>query len=230
MNAPTTIEYNKAEKCTLNQGYNTRPLKPWESIIIHTTNGNKGSTFENEAEFLQNSKDVGAHFLVSKDNRIAQIVPLTHQAYHAGVVRDTMYSNAFSIGIEVHFTPQELYWTLDQLYALSWLIGTLPKLPIVTHRFAAKPPGRKIDPSGITDKFFELWIRDINAPYLQLEIIHGANIRKGPSREYAITRLLPKGNRVFALKSSGETVFNSSVWYCIGVNEYVHSSAVREVE
>lgn len=230
MQAPTIIVYNKTEKCKLDEGYNIRPFDPWKSIVIHTTNGDVGTAFENEAIFLQESKKVGAHYLVSKDNRIAQIVPLTHQAYHAGWVRNPMYSNKFSIGIEVHFTPKEGRWTLVQLHALTWLVRTLPRVPLVTHRFAAIPPGRKIDPSGLSDTFFNLWRNNIDKSFVEIRTEYNANVRKGTSLRDSRLRVLAKGNYAFALKVTGDSVFNSNVWYQIGENEFIHSSAVIETD
>src|SRR5215831_15829040 len=62
------------------RGYGSREGVIPSSIVIHTTNGNKGSSFSAEANFLRDSPDVSAHFLVGKAGEIAQIL---HPAWEA---------------------------------------------------------------------------------------------------------------------------------------------------
>lgn len=143
-------------------GWDYRPngKKP-SSMIIHSTNGNRYSSFAGEANFIRNSKAIGAHFLVGKYAEIAQCLPPELRAHHAGVTIEGFF-NSDSIGIETHFTPGEL-WTSKGTEALTWLVQNLmqdfdiPILRIETHRKVALPAGRKSDPSQWSDQQFYDW-------------------------------------------------------------------------
>lgn len=228
MNNPAIVSYDKRKSCELKQGYDIRPNEPWKSIIIHTTNGKIGTSFESEAGYLQRSKDVGAHFLVSKDNRIATIVPLTHQAYHAGIVLNNMYGNKYSIGIEVHYTPGEGEWTPYMYNALTWLVKTLPGVPIKTHRGVAFPSWRKKDPSGMTDTFFTFWSNNITKEWANVEVVYRANVRDLATTASDASMKLDVGKKLFAAKVTGTVTYGNPQWYLTEYG-YVHASAVREL-
>jgi hypothetical protein len=130
-------------------------------LIIHTTNGNRGSSFEGECKYLFNSNSVGANFVVGKAGQIAELVPVALRAWHAGVCK-AGWTNNTTIGIECHHAVGET-WTIAQRNALTWLVIKLMVEEgigvgdIDTHREVALPPGRKIDPSDWTNRSFYDW-------------------------------------------------------------------------
>lgn len=132
-----------------------------DGIIVHTTNGNPGSSFSGEAQYLRNSNDVSAHYLVGKQGQIAMILPPHLMAFHAGEARPG-WQNETTIGIEVHHAIGEA-WTDAQRQALTWLVlrlleqHAIPARRVETHRAVALPPGRKIDPSDWSDQDFYNW-------------------------------------------------------------------------
>lgn len=183
--SPNLIQtYRKDLKYPVNIGYSLRPTPP-QSIIVHTTNGRKGSSFENEALFLRDNniiKDskkgiwlidddgVSANYLIGKDGKIAEIVPPQYAAWHSGKCFNPLFENPNSIGIEVHYTPGEGAWTTAMWQALTELVRMLMERYDITqrniemHRITAKPKGRKIDPSGISDVDFYAWRNNLTTP------------------------------------------------------------------
>lgn len=130
-------------------------------IIVHSTNGKKGTSFAGEAKFLRESAAVSAHFLVGKEGQIAQFLPITHWAWHAGSALSG-WGNDKAIGVEAHHAIGEL-WTIAQRNALTDLMLRLmreegiPATSIERHRFIALPKGRKSDPDDWSDVDFEAW-------------------------------------------------------------------------
>lgn len=162
-------------------GYDYRPNGVGAtSIIVHTTNGNRGSSFVGEARFIQHSPAIGAHFLVGKGGQIAQFLPVRLRAWHAGVTLPGFY-NSNSIGIECHLTPGE-QWTSSQRQSLTGLVQYLVRQygiqesRIETHRAVALPKGRKIDPSEWSDADFYAWRRRL-FPKRYRVVVDVANIR-----------------------------------------------------
>jgi len=157
------------------QGYSRRTITRPTSMVIHTTNGNKGSSFAGEARFLRNSPDVSAHYLIGKSGQIAEILPPSWQAWHAGVARSG-YSNNQSIGIECHHAVGET-WPLAQIAALTWLTRmlmdtyTIPLERIETHRAIALPAGRKVDPSDWSDSEFYAWRQGLDSAPQDAQVI-----------------------------------------------------------
>lgn len=194
-----TTTYRRDLKWGIGSGCNSRPIgvSP-SSLIIHTTNGKRGSTFEAEAAFLRdNTVTVSAHYLIGKQGQIVQIVPDYLAAWHAGSTIPG-FANAQSIGIENHLTPGE-NWTSAMRDALTWLSRQLMARYAIslkrveTHRKVAVPAGRKIDPSGMTDATFYVW-RDALIPSGARQVI---GVR--PSIELArFTQLLRTRNAPFA--------------------------------
>lgn len=161
-----TVSFNKAAIYENDHGYSVRPasMSRYRSSLIHTTNGKKGTSLYAEARYIFSSPDISAHFLIGKDGQIIQFLnPAKFIAWHAGRVRATVYSNPYSIGIEMHNTPVEGHITTQQFSALDWLVRQLMKdygiaaRYVETHRYAAVPAGRKIDPSGFPDAEFYAW-------------------------------------------------------------------------
>ncbi len=205
---------------------NVRPI----SIIIHTTNGNYGSSYEKEREFIYNAKGIGAHFLVGKQGQITQFLDTNLRAWHAGTVNDQRFNNNNSIGIECHFTIGE-YWTKLMHDALTELVLYLisankiagPSL-IETHRKVAYPAGRKIDPSGFPDDEFYVWrnglfikqapiVHEIKYKVISQEV----NIRQSPKvAPNNISGALYKGDIFYsqALKidEDGKSIHGINTW------------------
>ena len=72
-----------------------------DAIVVHYTAGNSGSA--TVKLFAARSANTSAHFVVSEDGTITQMVPLDKKAYHAGTSSyggRSSYNN-FSIGIEI---------------------------------------------------------------------------------------------------------------------------------
>lgn len=196
-NKRIAIPYDPDEPC----GYQPRPagtLKP-RSIIVHTTNGRHGSTLASEARYIMNSREISAHYLIGKHGEIIQFLdPVRDIAYHAGCVKAMLYSNVYTIGIEIHNTPTEGHITTDQQLALTTLVEMLmnqfniPRSNIETHRAVAifckghklaGKLGRKIDPSGFPNEEFYPWRETLNnRSYRTFRVTSakGVNIRQSP--------------------------------------------------
>ena len=131
------------------------------SIVVHSTNGNKGSTLAGEAAFLRDSKNVSCSDLIGKDGTIVEILPAGMVPWHAGSCKP-QWANHLSIGIELHHAVGENY-TSKQMQALTErvlefiAVYHIPDTLIETHRFIALPAGRKVDPSDWSDDEFYSW-------------------------------------------------------------------------
>jgi hypothetical protein len=154
--------YQKA-KLPIGHGYDRRPngLTP-SSILIHSTNGNRGSSLAGEANYLRDSAAVGAHYLVGKRGEIIELLDPALRAWHAGMAL-AAYLNSRSIGVEAHHALGEA-WTPAQRDALTWLCRDelmpryrIPTSRVDTHRAVALPKGRKVDPSDWADVEFYAW-------------------------------------------------------------------------
>jgi len=162
--------YRKDTLHPVRHGYQARGGAAPSSIVLHTTNNrNKGTSFAKEAEYLRDSAEVSAHFLIGKDGRIVQFLdPVRWQAWHAGEALPA-FRNARSIGVEHHVSVGET-WTDAQHAACTWLTrelmrayGITPDL-VETHRAVALPRGRKTDPAGWSDADFLAWRATLNDP------------------------------------------------------------------
>jgi len=92
---------------------------------------------------------VSAHFLIPRDGRVVQFVPVYRRAWHAGASswRGRAGCNDFSIGVELEGTDtgpfeEAQYQALGELIAR--LRGALPLRDIAAHSDVS--PGRKTDP------------------------------------------------------------------------------------
>jgi N-acetyl-anhydromuramyl-L-alanine amidase AmpD len=106
---------------------------------------------------------VSAHYLVGKRGQIVQFLePAPWQAWHAGEAKSA-YTNARSIGIELHHSVDDSPYPSEQVAALTWLVRDLmgafniPASLIDTHRAIALPAGRKRDPHDWGDAAFYTW-------------------------------------------------------------------------
>lgn len=136
--------------------FGERPANtPVNFIVLHstvepTTEGTMGI-------FLNPARQVSAHFVVGKDGRVVQMVPIEKRAWHAGVstwdgVKDL---NNVSVGIEmVNLNDGKDPYTEPQIQAVAGIIRfvrsryLIPDDHIVSHAQIAIPPGRKSDPLG----------------------------------------------------------------------------------
>ncbi len=97
---------------------------------------------------------VSAHFLVRRNGMLAQFVPCTRRAWHAGesAWRGRSRCNDFSVGAELEGTD-DIRYTAAQYTMLARLVRALreryPINDIVGHRDIA--PGRKTDPGDAFD-------------------------------------------------------------------------------
>jgi N-acetyl-anhydromuramyl-L-alanine amidase AmpD len=170
-----------------------------------------GTKFENELNFLLRSPDVSAHYLVSKRGEIVQMLdPLNYMAWHTGRTRDiTKYGNPHAIGVEVHFTPGEGFWTGEMWMGITEIARKFPLLERVTHRYIATPAGRKIDPSGVTDEFFAYWAKHFLRPFSIYKTMTRTNVRKNPTRNSQVITTLTEGTSVFSF--NGDVVFGEEI-------------------
>jgi len=213
------------------QGYSLRQgTSPYKTFVVHTTNGAQGSKSQAELNFLVKSVNVSAHFLIGKDGTIYQILdPANYVAWHAGEVSKDIYNNFNSIGVEVHYTPKEIYWTGEMLAGLTRLARIYSNLERVTHRFIARPVGRKIDPSGMTDSQFLSWSKLLNEPYRTARLTKNTNVRSVPKFENNIITVYPENTTVVVSRDPviGDVYNESNLWYYCNWLGYIHSSLVE---
>ncbi len=127
---------------------NHGPRRPTLVVLHYTTN----ETADAAIRTLTNpEREVSAHYLVSREGRIIQLVDEAHRAWHAGAAywagnRDV---NSASIGIELDNTGREPFPD-EQIEALLALLADLrtrygiPPENVVGHSDVAI--GRKVDP------------------------------------------------------------------------------------
>ena len=123
---------------------------PW--IVELFTNRLKATTHPYFAKIA--SEKVSSHFLIRRDGSLAQFVPCTLRAWHAGVStwRGREHCNDYSIGVELEGTDDVPY--TDAQYAmLAALTRALrrryPVLDVAGHCEIA--PDRKTDPGPAFD-------------------------------------------------------------------------------
>lgn len=213
-------------------GWDHRQHADPKTIIIHTTNGAKGSLYKNEARYIYQSNKISAHFLNGKEGQITQFLDTKERAWHAGAVNDPRFNNNNSIGIENHYTPGEGAWTQAMHDTLTELVKfliqkhsiTSPDL-IETHRKVAIPKGRKIDPSGFEDVEFYVWRSRLfespkPKPIIYKVIVDSARIRTSPKIA---------SNNIVPLRLSRGDIFESdalkvdeNMEYVYGINTWAH--------
>ncbi len=262
MNIDTTT-YNKAVKYPYNpnkrQGWGGLRNTDIRAIIIHSTNGVKGSTFDNEARYLLDTTEVSAHYLIGKQGQVAQILDPKYIAWHSGTCFDKDYENLHSIGIETHWTVGEvvtpvMYATVNDL--VRYLLNKYPSIKKVDmHRRQAYPKGRKPDPNWWSDADFDLWRSKLwvaapvePKPPITNEqaftvIVDSAYIRQGPSQKYAISGLMSYGDTFTSIATKidegGIFISGVNVWYHITHGKhgntdvsnlgFIHGSLVKPI-
>lgn len=125
--------------------------EPWRFIILHST----GGAFAGAVSWLLNRvSKVSAHFVVSREGEIRQLVSLKNIAYHAGKSRwdGRTNLNRYAIGVEMEHKDRKQDWPDMQIIAVAELCSVLrhtygiPMHKILGHANICDPPGRKIDP------------------------------------------------------------------------------------
>lgn len=124
-------------------------------IVIHAT---VEPTTEGTINiFLGMRRRVSAHFVVGKDGRVVQMVPIEKRAWHAGVseLDGVPAVNDYSVGIElVNLNDGIDPYPKEQMEAAAGIIRLVrsrydvPDARIVSHSEIARPVGRKNDPVG----------------------------------------------------------------------------------
>ena len=103
---------------------------------------------------------VSTHYIIDRDGKLIQLVPVARRAWHAGVTELDGRGdvNGRSVGVDLVFVPgkdrryeEAQYRTLIALVEV--LVSELPILPdhIVGHEHVARPSGRKQDPGPCFD-------------------------------------------------------------------------------
>lgn len=124
-------------------------------LVLHatvepTTEGTMGI-------FLNTTRKVSAHFVVGRDGRVVQMVPVERRAWHAGpsVLDGASSVNDYSVGIEmVNLNDGKDPYTEAQIHAVAGILRFLrsryviPDSRVVSHASIALPVGRKSDPVG----------------------------------------------------------------------------------
>lgn len=131
------------------------PLAAVNCIVLHAT---VEPTLEGTMGiFLDPRRKVSAHFVVGRDGRVVQMVPVEMRAWHAGtsILDGVNKVNDYSVGIEmVNLNNGSDPYPTAQLDAVAGLIRFIrarydvPDERIVSHAVIALPPGRKSDPAG----------------------------------------------------------------------------------
>jgi len=216
-------EYQKNKHLKPNEGYSLRNKSiEYKTLVIHTTNGRANSSIEAERNFLIMSKDVSAHYLVSKTGDTFQLLdPKEYMAWHTGKTFTPDTANPSAIGVEVHFSPLEGFWNGLMWEEITKLANFNPKLSPVMHRQIAAPAGRKIDPSGVTDAGFAHWKKMRFLPYTMYYTTSRANIRQSATRYSKVVVTLEANTPVMSFDGDiffGENINGISRWrYAVGL-------------
>jgi len=124
-------------------------------LVLHATV--EPSTEGTMGIFLTPTRKVSAHFVVGRDGRVVQMVPIERRAWHAGpsVLDGTPGVNDYSVGIEmVNLNDGKDPYTDAQIHAVAGILRFLrsryviPDSRVVSHASIALPAGRKSDPVG----------------------------------------------------------------------------------
>jgi len=131
--------------------------QPVDTIVIHYT----CLDFVESIDHLSSLKTgVSTHYVIDRDGKLIQMVPVNRRAWHAGVTELDGRGdvNGRSVGVDLVFVPSKdgryeeaQYRTLIALVEV--LVSELPILPdhVVGHEHVARPIGRKQDPGPCFD-------------------------------------------------------------------------------
>lgn len=147
---PLPYDYVPSPNCDNRPAGATINCLVLHSTVEPTTEGTIGI-------FLNPARKVSAHFVVGRDGRVVQMVPIERRAWHAGpsVLDGTPGVNDYSVGIEmVNLNNGQDPYTDAQIHAVAGILRFLrsryviPDSRIVSHASIALPVGRKSDPVG----------------------------------------------------------------------------------
>jgi N-acetyl-anhydromuramyl-L-alanine amidase AmpD len=153
--------------------------------------------------------------------------PTKYTAWHAGNVSNIKYSNAQSIGVEVHYTPGEGVWTGEMWQALTFLANMYTQLELVTHRGIAVPRGRKIDPSGVSDGEFAYWKLNKTRPNHIVTTNVRSNLREAPTTQSKIVATVPENTSLFTFNDDvidGQEVAGTKKWRKVNCGAFILES------
>ncbi|HEV7894037.1 MAG TPA: N-acetylmuramoyl-L-alanine amidase [Pyrinomonadaceae bacterium] len=136
-----------------------------KSVIVHSSDGRKAGDIA-----TLTGDTVSSHWYVTRAGEVFHFVDDEDTAFHAGRVKDPVFSNSASVGIEQeHFDPDKKKipkgedWpdvqiqTVANICAFLFQKHTLSKGAIKSHAEVAFPKGRKVDPVNYPfDKLFKL--------------------------------------------------------------------------
>lgn len=160
--------------------------------------------------------------------------PKSFMAWHTGRTKDiTKYGNPHAIGVEVHYTPGEGFWTGEMWDAITYLARVYMTLEKVTHREIAIPSGRKIDPSGITDDGFSYWRKNYHRPYSIYSANVRSNVREKPTRNSKIIGTVEKGATLYSINGDvtiGESIDGVDRWRYVNCAGYVFEPLLTSIK
>ena len=132
--------------------YPSRAHKPrrrhWTlaAVILHSGDGSRAG----DLATLTQSTDVSAHYYVTRETTVYQLVHEDEQAFHAGKVRRADWANSRTIGIETEHRDGIDDWPDSQVVEIAILVFNIRRryghVPVLSHARVAAPPGRKVDP------------------------------------------------------------------------------------
>jgi N-acetylmuramoyl-L-alanine amidase len=147
---PLPYDYVPSPNCDNRPAGATVNCLVLHSTVEPTTEGTMGI-------FLSTVRRVSAHFVVGRDGRVVQMVPIERRAWHAGpsVLDGVPGLNDYSVGIEmVNLNDGKDPYTDAQVHAVAGILRFLrsryviPDSRVVSHASIALPAGRKSDPLG----------------------------------------------------------------------------------
>ncbi len=147
---PLPYDYVPSPNCDNRPAGATISCLVLHSTVEPTTEGTMGI-------FLNTARKVSAHFVVGRDGRVVQMVPVERRAWHAGpsVLDGTPSVNDYSVGIEmVNLNDGKDPYTDAQVHAVAGILRFLrsryviPDSRVVSHASIALPAGRKSDPAA----------------------------------------------------------------------------------
>ncbi len=174
------------------QNYNSRNGKPITMIMLHTTEGD----FDGDAEWMcAERSQVSCHYLVDPDGAVYQLVADKHRAWHAGAGswHGVYDANSYSIGIEISHKGGRAYgrsqWDVTaELCSILIASYGIVQTMICAHRWYATPPGRKSDPTDVSDPELRRWIAALydGAGVWKNVTADMVNVREGPGTQYDV--------------------------------------------
>ena len=147
---PLPYDYIPSPNCDDRPAGTTINCLVIHSTVEPTTEGTIGI-------FLNTVRKVSAHFVVGKDGRVVQMVPVERRAWHAGpsILDGVPSVNDYSVGIEmVNLNDGKDPYTDAQVHAVAGILRFLrsryaiPDSRVVSHALIARPAGRKSDPAA----------------------------------------------------------------------------------